>query len=113
MNTIKHNASFKKPIESGIAVLSSPLPAPSATKPIDYPYGMPMNASRRQSVSSAIVGTNAMIGNPKYTAPINSVPQMANILVIALMIIWLNLDSNHLLPLSHIVLVFLLRALRS
>jgi hypothetical protein len=46
MNTIEHNASFKKPIEPKIVVPSCPLPAPSASKPIDYPYGMPMNVSK-------------------------------------------------------------------
>jgi hypothetical protein len=78
MNTIEHNASLKKSIESEIAVTSCSLPAPSATKPIDYPYGMPMNASKGQ-FGSSFVGTNAMIVNPMYTAPITSVPQTTNI----------------------------------
>jgi hypothetical protein len=46
MNTIEHNATVKKPIESEIAISSCSLPAPSASKPINYPYGMPMNASK-------------------------------------------------------------------
>jgi hypothetical protein len=46
MNTIEHNASFKKPIETKIIVPSCPLPAPSTSKPIDYHYGMPMNVSK-------------------------------------------------------------------
>jgi hypothetical protein len=46
MNTIEHNARVKKPIESKIAIPSCSLPAPSASKPINYPYGMPMNASK-------------------------------------------------------------------
>jgi hypothetical protein len=79
MNTIEHNASLKKPIESEIAIPSCSLPAPSASKPIEYPYCMPMNASKGQIGSSAFVGTNAMITHLVYTAPITSVPQMANI----------------------------------
>jgi hypothetical protein len=79
MNTIEHNASLKKLIESEIIIPSCSLPTPSASKPIDYPYGMPMNASKGQIGSLAFVGTNAMIAHPVYAAPITSVPQMANI----------------------------------
>ena len=79
MNTIEHNASLKKPIESEIVIPSCSLPAPLASKPIDYPYGMPMNASKGQIVSSAFVGTTAMINHPVYTAPITSVPQTTKI----------------------------------
>lgn len=72
MDVIKHNASCKKPIKSKIVVPTCPLPAPSALKPIDYPYGMPMNDPKWQIGSSDIVGTNAMIANPTYTASITS-----------------------------------------
>jgi hypothetical protein len=79
MNTIEHNASLKKPIESEIVVPNYSLLAPSASKPIDYPYGMLMNASKGQIGSSAFVGTNSMINHPVYTAPITSVPQTTKI----------------------------------
>jgi hypothetical protein len=53
--------------------------ASTTSKPIDYPYGMLMNASKGQIGSSAFMGTNAMISHPVYTVPITSVPQTTKI----------------------------------
>jgi len=53
MDVIQHNASFKKAIESEIAVPSCPLPTPSGPETVDFPYGRPMNVTKGQVGSSA------------------------------------------------------------
>ena len=87
MDIVHHNASFKKQIDSEIVIPSCPLPTPSAPKTIDFPYGIPMNASKGQVGSSslaAIVGTNAMIANPNILHPL---PVSLKMLMIGLMMI--------------------------
>lgn len=79
MNTIEHNSSLKRPIDSESTVPPHPLPTTSAPKSTEIPYGMPMGVVGGQAGSSAAVGINAMVVHPTYTTPIVSVPQMDNI----------------------------------
>lgn len=55
INNIQHTTSFKKPVNTESIVSSCPLPAPSAPRTIDFPYGIMMNAPKGQVGSSAAV----------------------------------------------------------